>query len=433
MKIPKGHQFMKPLSSRSGFSIAQILISVAIVVVLAIAVAYLLSPSQLLKQSRDASRVSSLSALDKAIGFYYSDAINNPTTLFLGTSSVMYISIPDPSATSTAGDQCQGIPGLPTLANGWTYHCVTNTYLKNTDGTGWMPVNLKSNSAGTLIANLPVDPTNTTTSGLWYSYTASNNTYELSAAIESKKYGFGGTNDVISGDGGTSTSTYVKGSDLALMGNGTGSSSSSLIAWWKFDEGSGTMISDSAGTSNGTAYSSDYSWVTGHIGPYAGHLANNDGYVGVGSSSVLALTGNMTISAWAQFSGSQQNEVFVWRGSGNYNYFLGIPSGASNKVAFCIHVSGGNACAQSSSTYNDGTWHLYSGVFNGSNVLLYVDGSLAVTGSSTAGPIIDPSSNSLYLGANDTADDNLVGSIDDVRIYNSALTATQVQNIYNGN
>ena len=72
-----------------------------------------------------------MDTLNKAVSLYYSDAMNNPSTMFMGTSSVIYVSIPDPAATSTAGDQCQGL-GLPAAPTGYTYQCATSsTYTKD--------------------------------------------------------------------------------------------------------------------------------------------------------------------------------------------------------------------------------------------------------------------------------------------------------------
>jgi hypothetical protein len=51
-------------------------------------------------------------------------------------TSTVYVSLPsDDSA-------CKTISDLPSLPDGWTYHCASETDYKNSNGTGWIPLNL---------------------------------------------------------------------------------------------------------------------------------------------------------------------------------------------------------------------------------------------------------------------------------------------------
>jgi len=144
----------------------------------------------------------------------------------LGTASTTYISVPDPTATSTAGTQCQGL-GLSELPSGWTYHCAATSTYRNTDGTGWVPVNFQSMSFGSTLGTLPIDPINTTTSGNYYTYTPGGS-WQLTATPESNK--------VRTTQADQTTGAITKGTDLTLspLFNPSG-----LIGYWKFDEGSG--------------------------------------------------------------------------------------------------------------------------------------------------------------------------------------------------
>ena len=152
---------------KKGFTIIEIMVVVAIIAVLAVVVIYMVNPGQLLKQGQDGNRVEAIGTINKAISLYYSDAINNPSTLFMGTSSIVYISVPDPTATTTAGTNCAGL-GLASTSI--TYHCAaSSTYLK-TDGTGWIPIDFASTTFGNPIASLPIDPVNTATCGQYYAY-----------------------------------------------------------------------------------------------------------------------------------------------------------------------------------------------------------------------------------------------------------------------
>jgi len=96
-----------------------------------------------------------------------------------------------------------------------------------------------------------------------------------------------------------------------------------------------------------------------------------------------------------------------------------------------ISVSGVSKSAVSLGHYNDGLWHHVVGLFNGSNVLLYVDGGKeTITGDATTGPIVNTSAVDLVLGNYAAAVNPFIGLIDDARIYNRALTATEIKKLY---
>src|SRR3989344_2835396 len=120
-----------------GFTLIELLVVIAILAVLATAVVLVITPAELLKQGRDSTRLSDLAALNSALGLFQVDQYNSS----LGTSSVVYVSIPDSSAT------CANL-GLPTLPSGWSYHCAPSSTLTRVDSTGWVPVNLALFSAG---------------------------------------------------------------------------------------------------------------------------------------------------------------------------------------------------------------------------------------------------------------------------------------------
>ncbi len=188
-------------SDRDSFTLIELLIVIAIIGILAAAVVLILNPSQLLSQSRDSRRIQDIANLNSAIGMYLSEGNTS-----LGSSDTVYVDVPDTSAT------CADL-GLPSLPASWSYHCATTSTLRNVDGTGWIPVNFTQISVGTPLSVLPVDPVNTTSTGLYYTYvTNGSGSYELTAvALESQKYQADAEND-----GGQSATSYELGSSLAL-------------------------------------------------------------------------------------------------------------------------------------------------------------------------------------------------------------------------
>jgi prepilin-type N-terminal cleavage/methylation domain-containing protein len=186
-------------SRREGFTIVELLTVIAILAILTIGVIFLLSPAQLASQGRDSNRLSDLTTLNQNIALYHETVPGGS----LGSSSIFYISIPDPVATSTAGDQCQGL-GLVTSSL-YVWHCAASSTYRNTNGTGWIPINFTS-ASGITLATLPIDPINTTSSGEYYISAANGSSYEVKATPEAAK-------TIAS----SASSSYAQGNNLTLI------------------------------------------------------------------------------------------------------------------------------------------------------------------------------------------------------------------------
>lgn len=192
-------------SHNSGFTLIELLVVIAIIAILAVVVVLVLNPAQMLAQSRDANRLSDASTLVNALTYFSED-----TNGRMGTSSVIYTSIPDPAATTTAGNQCQSI-GLPSLASS-TYNCPASSTFRLGNGTGWIPLDFSRVSYGTPLNSIPVDPENSSTTGNYYTYTTNGKTFEVTMAFESLKYA-----PIEANDGGQYADLYEAGSNLGLM------------------------------------------------------------------------------------------------------------------------------------------------------------------------------------------------------------------------
>lgn len=163
-----------------GFTLIELLVVIAVIAILAVAVVLSLNPAELLKQSRDGTRLSDMRALNNALSIYVTDTLGSGS---LGNASITYLSLIDPTATTTAGTDCQGL-GFPA---GY-FHCAASSTQRKVDGTGWIPVNFTSISSGSPISQLPVDPINTSSTGLYYSYFPGSGTFKLVSRPESQKY-----------------------------------------------------------------------------------------------------------------------------------------------------------------------------------------------------------------------------------------------------
>jgi prepilin-type N-terminal cleavage/methylation domain-containing protein len=169
---------------RKAFTLIELLVVIAIVAVLAVVVVLTLNPAGLMQESRDSNRISDMATLQSGISLFLADV---QSANALGQANTLYVSVPDPSATSTAGDQCQGL-GLPSLSGtGFAYQCAASSTFRKTDGTGWIPINFQQASFGAPVAELPIDPSNATSTGLYDTYATNGTQYEVTSLFESQK------------------------------------------------------------------------------------------------------------------------------------------------------------------------------------------------------------------------------------------------------
>ena len=217
-----------------------------------------------------------------------------------------------------------------------------------------------------------------------------------------------------------------------------------LVAYWTFNESTGSIVHDFSGNKNDgilSGSSAAYprpSWTTGKIGPslfFSGSGETLGGFITLNTGLNIANTG-ATICVWA-------NPVFFRTGGSAY-WFIGKDNNTVGRsYDFGIYNSTGNTyqyVAQLNGTYNffgtthpsiDGLWHHYAMVLNSSVMAFYHDG--IADGTVTGIPSINQTSAQTLLGGRGyvTAQENFIGYLDDIRIYNVALTATEIQQIYN--
>lgn len=196
-----------------------------------------------------------------------------------------------------------------------------------------------------------------------------------------------------------------------------------LVGWWTFDDRSGTTAADSSpsgndGTVNGTA-----TWTTGTIG---GALEfDGSTYVAIPNEADYDLANAVSYSVWIKVGSSpvdwfgvitkydnmnlqrrQSENYLTWQTAGLTDYQLD----ASTNVL-------------------DGQWHHVACTYDGSMKRIYVDGSL--DGEAAATGSIDTTDTQVEIGRNGRWQDlEFVGVMDDVRIYNRAITLEEVQALY---
>lgn len=204
------------------------------------------------------------------------------------------------------------------------------------------------------------------------------------------------------------------------------------VAWWKLDEISGTSTADSSGNGyTGTMQSGLDAGNNAVEGKFGNALTFDgvDDYIGIGQTYISTLS----VSLWFYYDETPASEYTLFhRGYANscrYMPLIGIDSGDM----LGTNGTGGCGGGISGIPVSKGVWnHVVLTVTNGSQVL-YLNGS--AVGSDTDGFWGE----SLYtvIGGFAQLDDGIAtgnyfkGKIDDVRIYDKALSLSEVQAIYN--
>jgi hypothetical protein len=212
-----------------------------------------------------------------------------------------------------------------------------------------------------------------------------------------------------------------------------------LSGWWKLDEGSGTAVSDSSGNGyDGTLYGTP-DWGTDFL--FENVLNFN------GSTNQVKMPGYLGVS------GGQSRTVCAWikttqLSGGIVNYGSNVDGGRwlfilDGNGKLQLGISGGNI--KSTQVVADGQWHHVTGMLEAPaegptrvrHLRLYIDGQPAAGTYTNPDTIINtipeyPVRIGVIEGPAGTLGSYFAGRIHDVRMYDTALTAEEIQQFFLG-
>jgi hypothetical protein len=223
-----------------------------------------------------------------------------------------------------------------------------------------------------------------------------------------------------------------------------GINSIGLVGYWKNDEGNGTIAKDFSGYNNdgalrnGTIYSWQEcyggncpNWVSGKYGNAIKFDGSND-YLYCNNNTVLNPTTAITIEAWvniSNYAASGKWPGIVGKGN-NVQYQIYLEQSSSQIVGSVYNSTSYKSCTFSNyGNVSLNTWHhivmTYDSVTGKINT--YLNGVLNSTCSHSGNLAItiEP----VYIGLK--PNDYFNGTIDEVKIYNRALSADEVKENYN--
>jgi glucose/arabinose dehydrogenase len=197
-----------------------------------------------------------------------------------------------------------------------------------------------------------------------------------------------------------------------------------LVAAYGFDQGSGTVVTDSSGTGNNGSTSGTTWNAAGKFGSALSFNGTNAA-VTIPDSNTLDLSTGMTLEAWVNPStsgGPWRTVVFKQTTSGMV-YALYSNNGA-NRPTGQVNILG-EQNALGTAVVPASTWTHLATTYDGATLRLYVNGSQVASKAQTGS--IPASTGALRIGGNSVWSEWFAGLIDEVRIYSRALTAGEIQ------
>lgn len=224
------------------------------------------------------------------------------------------------------------------------------------------------------------------------------------------------------------------------------------IGWWKFNDGSGlTVVNEMSSNGSGTFGGSPIPTWTGGSPNYSVDFGGTGGEVSMADESDFDLKRTISISLWFRVdtlpAGSgwaplvSKMDSLGSIASRNYSVWL-------NGLGF-VHLASANSsgvqsCSDTNNVIATGAWYHYVGVIdrNTGTMTRYINGVLASPGSAayncvgagafTPGEDAIGNNDPVKVGGSFGSYGVFDGTIDDVRIYDDVLTASDVASLYNG-
>ncbi len=197
-----------------------------------------------------------------------------------------------------------------------------------------------------------------------------------------------------------------------------------LIAYYPFDGNANAKI----GTLNGTVSGATLSTGRNNESNTAYSFDGVDDYIEIGSG-MLSGDGEFSILIWINTS-SPSGRILTQRDRSGYNGEYMVDLLSDGKIKFSTYRDSYKWRVTSSSALNDGNWHHLAFVQQDNGGKMYLNGSLDQTDNSN-GKVNLLSTIKTYLGYdNRNSGAYYTGKVDDLKIYNRALSASEIQTLF---
>jgi len=266
-----------------------------------------------------------------------------------------------------------------------------------------------------------------------------NSSYYFQGSIDEPKiYNYARTDDQIRQDYQAGVANYFGPSGKACREDPASCMDKGLVGYWDMNEGNGVILKDKSSNGNNGLLVNGPKWTVGKNGG-ALQLDGRDDYVSViHSNSLDLIADSLTVETWINSYNDQPNGAgkyifsigkggfgnggsweLRWHAAGNLFFFLRNPDNSDYRAV------------QTSATVSKKQWHHFVATFDGAAqaARIYIDGVERETASIVNISSINTNTSDFVIGS--AVPYRLNGFIDDVRVYNRALSAEEVRYHYN--
>jgi hypothetical protein len=206
-----------------------------------------------------------------------------------------------------------------------------------------------------------------------------------------------------------------------------GESGSVLVGHWKLDEASGTTLSDNSGSGNNAILQTTVgiTRVTGIYGLAMNMAGSTNSFAIAPNQASLNITDKITIAAWIRPVELATRTILSKSGPDGYE--LSVTATGNIEFRFNYETSGSKYRILSNGTYpsNGTTWMHVAATYDGATSKIYLNGVLDISVTFPIPSSIKTNTSGLYIGSLIT-NRKWKGTLDDIRLYHGALTASEV-------
>jgi len=226
---------------------------------------------------------------------------------------------------------------------------------------------------------------------------------------------------------------YLSGTNQQWTPSLIGTTGNRLVHQWKFDETSGTTAADSVSIGAiPVPLAAGATWAAGKVNNALSLNGTSTSYVSYPNGFISTL-GDFTIAGWFKL-----NSVSTWARifdfGWNTSVYMNLVPSNGTAIRYAI-TTGGGAGEQSiigTSIPSTGVWHHFAVTRSGNVGILYVDGvEVGRNSSMTLQPSSLGNTPKNYVGKSQFNDPTLNGLVDDLRVYNYGLSASEVSTLFN--
>jgi hypothetical protein len=324
------------------------------------------------------------------------------------------------------GELCKTVPVTSTfnfaLINGGNKSVAAGQSVTNT-----ITANLSSGSTQTVTfstAGIPAGATASYATSTFCSPTCSRTlTIATSSATPAGAY-----NITVSATGGgiTRTSAFT----LTVTSTAPPSPTGGLVAHWTFNEASGTSAADASGNGRTAILINGVTRTAGKFGNAVSFDGTNDYVSTPYGNGINPATSPHTFTMWIRPRAGTTTQYHIFFGANigtNQRLYLG-----KYNRRFCIGIQA-SGCTTTEFTVSE-NWTFLALVMDKATATLYVNGVKGTSAASVKKYTSYTLSSNIAVGKHGTDTiREFSGAFDDVRIYNQALSQSQIQSLYSGN